>query len=151
MQVVKGPDAEAIYGARAKNGVIFITLKKDEKITIAPSREEKSQTEDRISAIKSLVEDAQKKNILFVGLENHLPVQYKGVPDDQLVASLDQGHVSMKGSIVSIKPISPGTARLTISRQTSYNSKPVVLETRTYAVKFLPAPNAMEAFRAVYL
>lgn len=151
INVMKGTDVETIYGSRAKNGVIFITLKKDDKITIAPAKEEKTQSDDRTSAIKSLVEDAQKKNILFVGLENQLPVQVKGVPEDQLVVSMDQGQVSMKGNVVSMKPLSPGTVRLTISRQKSFNSKPVVLETKTYSVKFLPAPGALDAFRAAYL
>lgn len=151
VEVIKGTGAESVYGSRAKHGVILITLKKDDKITIIPDREEKSQTDDRTTIVKSLVEDAQKKNILFVGLDNQLPLQVKGVPDNEILVTMDQGHVSMKGNLVSVKPTNPGTARLTIARKKGFYSKPEVLEIRTYSVKLLPAPQAVETFRAANL
>lgn len=143
IDVLKGPGAVAEYGEKAKEGVIKITTKKkkDDKITIAPAPEparRTSYTEEELQAIKN---DALMNNILYIGLENQVPANFKDVPADERVVSTNQGHIQLKGSFVMVKPIQPGKIELTFGRQKGFLAPMQVLEKRTFTAKFLPAPS----------
>jgi TonB-dependent SusC/RagA subfamily outer membrane receptor len=143
IDVLKGPAAESEYGVKGStHGVIKITTKiRDNKITVTdvPAGRRKSYTE---AEAKALYEDAQVNNILFVGVENRLPLTIKGVPEKELVVTMDRGHVTMKENVAYIKPTSPGKAELTIARKRGFNSPLEVLERRTLTIKFLPPPGS---------
>lgn len=141
IDVLKGSSAEPAHGVKGStHGVIKISTKKrDNRITVAPSlNHQRWYTEEEA---KALHEDARKNNILFVGVENQLPITIKGVPATELVVTMDQFSVQMKENIAIIKPTSPGKAELTIARKKGFNGSLEVLERRVFTIKFLPPPN----------
>ncbi len=147
VEVFKDNMAESLYGTRGRQGVIKITTKKkDERITVAPEPDRRrGYTEEEAKALR---EDAQKNSILFVGVENQLPINFRNVPVNELTVTMDNGdYVALKENIAIIKPRSPGKAELTIARKRSFNSVPEVLEKRVYTVKFLPPPGSFAARR----
>lgn len=148
VEVIKGVTAETLYGPRAKEGVIKITTKKkDDKITgelIVPERR-MAYTEEEAKALR---EDALKNNILFVGVRNQLPINFRDVPANELMVTMDNGSlITMQENMAMITPRSPGKAELTIARKKDFNSTPEVLEKREYTVKFLPPPGAYASRR----
>ncbi|MDF2193106.1 M56 family metallopeptidase [Paraflavitalea sp. CAU 1676] len=147
IDVIKGPGAEAIYGPKGQKGVIRITTKAaGELITAAPAPVRGAMfTEEET---KQLQEAALKNNILFIGVENQLPINIKGIPDNELWVTVSQGAVSVKGAVALIKPINPGPVEMTISRRKNFLSAPEVLEKKTFTAKFLPSPSGLSAFLA---
>jgi TonB-dependent SusC/RagA subfamily outer membrane receptor len=141
IDVLKGPGAVAEYGEKAHEGVIKVTTKKkkDDKITIAPAPEPVRRTSLTEEEMKTIREEAQANNQLFIGLENQVPASFKDVPAEERVVSTNQGHIQLKGNFVMVKPIHPGKIELTFGRQKGFNAPVQVLEKRTYEAIFLPS------------
>lgn len=75
VEVMKGGNLEAVYGPRARNGVIFIHLKKDDKITgNFDTRDGQQPLQDQT---KVLLDDTKQKNSPFGSIADQLLVKYK--------------------------------------------------------------------------
>lgn len=143
IDVLKGLGAESEYGEKAKQGVIKITTKKkkDNRITVVPAPEPTRRTSYTDEELQAIRNEALMNNVLYIGLENQVPVSFKDVPAEERVVSTNQGHIQLKGDFLIVKPTSPGKIELTFGRKKGFYAPMQVLEKRTYTAKFLPSPS----------
>lgn len=149
IQVLKGQAAEALYGSKGAQGVIIITKKKKDKritVTISPESAPRHFVATAEES-KQLREEALRDHILYVGVENRLPIDIKGMKPGELTVTINGGFVNYKDGIASIKPQSPGKAELKISQKKADGSE-MLLQKQVYDVKFLPPPSGFASYRS---
>jgi TonB-dependent SusC/RagA subfamily outer membrane receptor len=145
VNVYKDKSAEALYGSRGAQGVIVIkTQKKDPRIT-GTFKAHVSYTVSKEESEK-LYEEARKNHILYVGVENHLPVVFKNVKPEELLVKMSGVRVNYQDGVAIIKPAAPGKAELIISRRKTDGSE-AVLQKQVYDIKFLPPPSGFASYR----
>lgn len=154
INVLKGKDAETKYGAKGIHGVIIINKKKkDTRITGTFSAQ--PTVKYRLAeGLQLQNEQTLPDHVLYVGVDNRLPIDIKGIKSGELTAKMSGNapgfgfSANYKEGIAAIKPTSPGKAELVISRKKPDGSEEILLK-QVYDIKVLPPPIVFSSYRAL--
>jgi TonB-dependent SusC/RagA subfamily outer membrane receptor len=123
INILKDKSAFDKYGERGNNGVIEITLKKND---IA-----KTQQPQVALAL-------DKMNVFYIGVDNPVTIAVPGVPSDRLLVNMNNGLISGSNGKYIVRVTTLGEATIKVS--TIKNDQRVALSTQSFRVKRIPDP-----------
>ncbi len=111
INVLKGESAVTVYGEKAKNGVIVCTTKSNDE-ALKPI-----EVEGRpIAAIQKVYLTTADRNVLYVGIDNHVTVG-SYIDDENVAVNITQGSMIGANGRYTVRVTTPGEAVISITNK----------------------------------
>jgi len=141
IEVLKNETTINTYGEKARNGVIIITTKL--KIHDSLTHKQSGNQKYRIASTEEmtlLFEEAQKQNILYVGISNPLKIDGERMDMDEVVVQIEGCNIFYKNGLFYAQPRNPGPAELKVFKKEK-NGSLKLMNSRIMTVSYLNAPS----------
>jgi hypothetical protein len=127
------------YGDDAKDGIVNIITKANKDNQTVRLVPKKKITEEELT---SILAEAAKLNVLYVGIENTLKIQVENIPNSELEVKLEGGIIYQRNGVFYAIPQNNegGNSKIDIYKKLK-NGQTQLLNSRYFRVRLLPDPN----------